>query len=69
MFYQSYRAQVGNAIPSTNDMPILNENGEHCYIKNGRHVICSINISESLNMPISDEYRSGILSLFMPDSV
>lgn len=68
MFYQSYRTQVGNAIPSTNDMPILNENGEHCYTKNGRHVICSINISESLNMPISDEYRSGILSLFMSDN-
>lgn len=69
MFYQSYRTQVGNCIPNTNDMPILNENGEHCYIKNGRHIICSINVSASLNMPISNEYRSGILSLFVPEDM
>lgn len=68
-FYQSYHSQFGTEIPNTNDMPILNEDGEYCYLKNGHHLILSINISASLNMPISDEYRAGILSLFIPDNI
>lgn len=68
-FYQSYRSQFGTVIPNTNDMPILNEKNEYCYLKNGHHFILSINISASLNMPMSEEYRSGILSLFIPDAI
>lgn len=66
-FYQSYHTQLGFSVPNTCDMPIKSEDGSHTMNKNGHHVFYSIDISTSLNFPISSEYRTGILDLLMPD--
>lgn len=50
-------------------MPIKNKDGFYTMNKNGHHVFYSIDISTSLNLPISSEYRTGILDLLMPEVV
>lgn len=58
-YYQNYATQYGWVNPKW-----------HPWIDNhGYHHILSIEILESLNLPLSSEYIKGIISLLMPVTV